>query len=242
MARTTRGVLMFALSGAFGCGGRESGINTGTSSGRDASAATAPGSDLGSGVDTSVGPDASPGSPNASTDRTECTPSDGGAPDACEGAIPYDSGIDPIDSLSPAPSPGLAIDASSSFDWIEQAFVGNWTGTRTDPWDPAARVLIHFDATKTYTAHCAVLDPMCSVWHYGTDEDLPNKTYNLFDLHANGTGEAYIQIAFSASEAIEGTLDLIAINADTTTLAFDFYPTWAAPTLGPVHFDLQRAP
>jgi hypothetical protein len=119
------------------------------------------------------------------------------------------------------------------------AIIGDWIGTRTDPWDPSATVLIHFDASGSYTAHCAGSDPSCSVWHYGTDADLPNKTYALYDLHANGTSVASIQIAFSSTEAMRGTLDGISLDSSATSMSFDFYPSWLG-MLGPVHFALKR--
>jgi len=134
---------------------------------------------------------------------------------------------------------GASIDAATPFGWMKQAMVGTWTGTRTDPWDPPATVTITLDASGSYSAHCVGSDPNCSVWHYGTDADLPNKTYQLFDLHTDGTGEAYIEIAFSATEVDQGTLDNIAIDPNATMMNLDFYPTWSG-RIGPVHLALVR--
>jgi hypothetical protein len=109
---------------------------------------------------------------------------------------------------------------------------------RTDPWDPAATVVVHFDASGSYTGHC-LATCQGGVWHYGTDDDLPSKTYQVYNLLPDQTGQAHIVITYSATEALDGTLDAIAIDSTATTLSFDFYPTWLG-MLGPVHFDLMR--
>ena len=107
------------------------------------------------------------------------------------------------------------------------------------PWDPPAKVTLHFDATGSYSAHC--VDPSCvgGVWHEGVDADLPEKTYHLFDWHADGTGEAYIVIAFSATDTNQDVMDEITIDPTATRMTFNFwYPSVGG--YGPVQFVLVR--
>jgi hypothetical protein len=99
---------MFALFWAFGCGGRESGINPGTTSGRDASAGTAPSSDSGSRVGASLGPDASPGSPNASAG--------GPSPDPDGSVTSYD-GAESFDASPSGSCPASEPNASDPCTW-----------------------------------------------------------------------------------------------------------------------------
>jgi hypothetical protein len=139
---------------------------------------------------------------------------------------------------APPSAPDSSLPPAPLFDWMRRAIVGDWIGTRTNPWDPPATVRIHFDASQSYTAHC--VDANCSVWHYGIDDDLPNKQYQLYDLHADGTGLGRIFVAFSATDALEGRMDSITISADQQSLSFNFYPDWLGRTIGPVHFDLTR--
>ena len=123
---------------------------------------------------------------------------------------------------------------------MKQGMVGDWIGTRTDPWDPPATVTVDFTASGTYSAHCEGDDPSCQVWHYGTDADAPEKTYDLYNLAADGTGIARIWIYFSdVDTTCQGTLSSITLNAASTSLSFDFEPTWIG-TIGPVHFALTR--
>jgi hypothetical protein len=116
--------------------------------------------------------------------------------------------------------------------------VGTWQGTRTNPWDPDATVVVHFDASRTYTAHC-LTDCPDGVWHYGIDDDLPSKTYDVFTIDSAQAGEAHIEIAFDTTEALQGTLEGIAMDSAATTLSFDFYPTWDG-TINAGHFTLTR--
>jgi hypothetical protein len=171
---------------------------------------------------------------------------DSGAPELRDAAASLDAttsrdatpSADATPSPDATPVPPPQIDASDRFSWMKQAMVGTWEGRRTDPWDTPAQVRIHFDASGKYTAHC-IPDSYGCVWHYGVDDDLPGKTYALFDLHADGTGMSHIGITFSASEVLAGTLDSITIDPAAMSLSFDFFPTWLGQ-LGPVHFDLRR--
>ncbi len=139
-----------------------------------------------------------------------------------------------IDVLQPAD------DAATTYEWLRGAMVGTWRGVRTDPWEPPADVLIHLDAAGRYTAHCTdqqASDPC--VWHYGTDQDLPGKTYELVTLTGNGKGSGRILIAFSATETRTGAFDSLVVDPTGMTMTFDFYPAWLG-ALGPVHFTLTR--
>jgi hypothetical protein len=150
--------------------------------------------------------------------------------DAARDSGARDSGVDA------APRPA---DASDALAWMRQAMVGTWRGVRTDPWDPPAEVVIHFDASGTYSAHCANPPFDGCVWHYGTDRDMPTKTYELVSVNGNGVGTGSIMITFQPTEALKGSLDAVGIDPTATEMTLDFYPTWLGQ-LGPVHFALTR--
>ena len=226
--------LVLATLSACSCGGRvgeapqeDAGSTESLDDGQ-----TSPGTrDSGAPVDATTPGDSSAPPAEAASDVQAEGPSDDGGLDT---APPNDL-LDASFEASPAPD----LDASTVFGWTQQAMIGSWIGTRTDPWDPPATVVVTFAQSGSYSAHCVVNDPNCLVWHYGTDADLPNKTYQLFDVHGNGTGESYIQIAFGSTSANQGQLDNIAIDPTATTMTMDFYPTWLG-RIGPVHLDLVR--
>jgi hypothetical protein len=215
---------LFALACAA-CGGRLGSTSSDGAGAPDASAGVVPSND--SGAET-IGIDASsPTGVVQGTDASQLGP-DASTPPELDASLPvFEAGPPPM------------IDASTPYSWLKEAMVGDWIGTRTDPWDPPATVTVHFDPTEWYSAHC--VDPSCvgGVWHRGTDDDLPQKTYHLFDLHADGTGEAYIVIAWTSTDTQQGILDEIAVDPTATMMTFNFwFPS--VGQYGPVQFTLVR--
>lgn len=224
-------LVLTALVGAPGCGGRYDSTPGGDAGGAGPVESGAPLADATAPTDVTAPPPI-----EASIDGELIPPSDEGGDAEFEAAPPPDDLLDASFEAGPPPD----IDATSPFGWMQQAMVGTWIGTRTDPWDSPATVTVTFEASGAYSAHCVVPDPSCSVWHYGGDQDLPGKTYQLFDLHANGAGEAYIEIVWPiVLTQQQGTLDNIAIDPTATTMELDFYPTWQG-RIGPVHLSLVR--
>jgi hypothetical protein len=157
-----------------------------------------------------------------------------------------DSGADAVapDTGEDVAQDVVAQDATTPFERLKQGIVGDWIGTRTDPWDPAAIVRVHFDASGTYTAHCVPATSSECAFHYESDDDLPNKTYDVYDLHMDGTGIARLFVVFpnDPNNPGQGTMDSIVLDATGSALTFDFYPSWLNSKIGPIHFTLNRAP
>jgi hypothetical protein len=139
--------------------------------------------------------------------------------------------------LGPRPN-----DRDGRYAWMKTAIVGTWRGTRSNPWDMSADVVLRFDAAGGYDARCTSGDPACSVWHYGTDDlSAQGRTYELEDVATNlkGSGRIGIPFTLDGTDVVTGSIERVDIDETGRELTFDFYPTWL-DRLGPVHFELQR--
>jgi hypothetical protein len=70
------------------------------------------------------------------------------------------------------------------------------------------------------------------------DDDSPLKTYELVDLHQNGTAAGNIVIYFGVDDLVPGRLDAVSLSTDAQHLTFQFWDG----QYGPLVFDLRRVP
>jgi hypothetical protein len=135
----------------------------------------------------------------------------------------YDVGIAPYD---------IPADA---FARLKLGMVGTWEGVRTNPWEPPAWVRITFEESGHYSARC--LDgggSSCTALNRGVDDDHPGKTYRPFDLYADGSGVARIQLYFGATFA-EELLDGIVLDPALRTMSMELHQG-----SGTNHYELHR--
>ena len=116
--------------------------------------------------------------------------------------------------------------------------VGTWMGQETNPWTVAFQVRITFGSDGHYSGHCAQTSCPASVFYYGLDDDSPLKTYQLIDLHANGTGTGRIVSYFGPNDVTNDLLDEVSVSTDAQHLNFEF---WHGQ-YGPLVFNLMRVP
>jgi hypothetical protein len=182
-------------------------------------------------------------------------PLDGGA--VRDVGQPYDRGLIP-DSTTPVD--GSAFDSGSfdggtfdsgAFDagaldtgfegdrlaWIKAGMIGDWAGTITTPWTGSYQVEITFRADGTYSARS--LDPNNTAFYYGSDDDDPNKRYDVFDVWANGHGRGWIDLTFGPSSFVRDELDMIRLSASQNLLRFDVWHV-ANGRYGPIEAQLNR--
>jgi hypothetical protein len=127
----------------------------------------------------------------------------------------------------------------TAFEQLRQAMVGTWLGQDSNPsWTEPYTVQIAFSADGHYSGHCAQPSCPAPVFYYGLDDDSPLKTYEIRDIHTDGTGGARIAILWDESYTGLCELDMIKLTPDLTQLHFEF---WNGD-YGPVVFDLTRVP
>jgi hypothetical protein len=122
---------------------------------------------------------------------------------------------------------------------LQYGFAATWSGTATAPsgWTtPSWQVWARFGADGTYSAHS--LDPSVPALYYGSDDDVPGKTYTLDDIQASGMGVGTIQVYFFENDWNTGDLKHIALSEDLSGMTFEFWKDG----YGPVVFDLHCVP
>jgi hypothetical protein len=152
---------------------------------------------------------------------------------------------------SPSPHvPGPCIEpaADAALARFQTGVVGSWVGTATTPtgWTWArATVEFTFFCDGHYHARCLVaeggLDPTyCVALYNGTDDDNPQKTYEIYDVRSDGKATAHIVVYFDISNTTtRDELEAIDLAAAGDRLAFDLIHL---DQYGPLHYDLQRVP
>ena len=126
--------------------------------------------------------------------------------------------------------------ASSEFLRIRDGMVGTWMGKQSNPWIASYQVRITFTSDGRYSGHCAQASCPSAVFYYGSDEDTSLKTYNLIDLHQDGTAYGRIALYFGLNNANSEILDEVFVSLDGQHLTFQF---WNGD-YGPLVFDLMR--
>lgn len=136
------------------------------------------------------------------------------------------------DTFSFLPSPTISVD---SLVELQEGIVGTWVGCLTTPWVPRYQVTITFRADGTYSsvAEEAVIHPAL---YYGTDDDSPEKVYELNDLQDDLEGIGQIDIVFWEGNTNRGELRNIRLTGDE--LEFEFFHRGE---YGPLLFQLYRA-
>jgi hypothetical protein len=127
-----------------------------------------------------------------------------------------------------------------TYQRVKAGMVGTWVGVETSPWVDPFTVRVVFGADGHYSAHCAQASCPAAVFYYGTDDDSPEKTYALTDVHADETCSGKIAIFFFPGDSTVGSLEAVTLSDDGQHLRFEFWSTWGGRS-GPVVFDLTRA-
>jgi hypothetical protein len=117
---------------------------------------------------------------------------------------------------------------------LRKGVLGTWVGTQTNPWQAACSTTMTFDAGGHYTAHST--GEACIVFYYGTNDDSPEKIYDLNDIQADGKGSGSLAIYFRPGDTNLGVLDHIVLSDDENQLSFEC----RKDGYGPLVFSLTR--
>lgn len=117
---------------------------------------------------------------------------------------------------------------------LEAGIVGSWAGCVTTPWVSPYWVTITFRADGTYSG-VALAGSDQPAFYYGTDDDSPEKGYELNDLQDDGEGIGHIDIVFWALNTNRGDLRDIRLMDDQ--LQFEFFHRGQ---YGPLTYQLYR--
>jgi hypothetical protein len=256
---------LFALSSAAGCGGRVSddgssgtgGATRGNDAGGSAGFAgtyggTAPGVgghvSTGPGGGSSVGGSGVAGGAGGSgvaggvggsgvgDNGVGVGGSAGGSPTPCvpPGACDCGGGVAGVPSCSEA---GVATctcagNGLAELQWIRAAMVGSWAGTGVNPWNGKHDVVFTFTADGHYSAHGTQ-----PALYYGSDEDSPDKTYELTDVSVENAASGSIVTWFFPGDVNHDELKQVTVSPDESHLQFEY---WHAAVYGPIVYDLHR--
>ena len=119
---------------------------------------------------------------------------------------------------------------------VRNGVIGTWIGTVATPWLPPYTVTFTFDSYTHYSARS--LDGDNPALYYGTDEDSPEKRYDITDIQDNGDATGYLDIVFGPGNYTRQSLAGIQLSADGDTLRFWFMEGGDA---GPLQYELRRA-
>lgn len=113
--------------------------------------------------------------------------------------------------------------------------VGTWAGCLTTPWVPRYWVTITFRADGTYTGVAEETAEGYPAFYYGTDDDAPEKVYELNDLQDDLEGIGQIDIFFFVGSVNRGELRNIRLTGNE--LEFEFFHRGE---YGPLLYQLYR--
>jgi hypothetical protein len=119
---------------------------------------------------------------------------------------------------------------------VKTGVIGTWTGTATTPWLSPYHVTFTFDSYNHYSSK-ALDGGGTPALYYGTDNDSPNKRYDITDIQANGDATGTIDICFDVGGCNRNKLQAIQLSADLSRLKF--YITYQ-DQYGPLEYDLTR--
>jgi len=119
---------------------------------------------------------------------------------------------------------------------LRKAVQGSWTGTVSTPWKPPYPVTMTFFVNGTYSARCT--QPDCVAMYYGTDDDSPEKRYDIQDLRSDDKGRGEVVFYFGPGNTNGGELRGMEVSGDGNALSFE---AWKG-TSGPLKFSLRRSP
>lgn len=117
---------------------------------------------------------------------------------------------------------------------LRDGIVGTWVGCVTTPWVPPYWVTITFRSDGTYSGVAApgAGEP---AFYYGTDQDSPEKTYQIDDLQSDLEGVGHIDIYFWPGDTNRGGLRNIRLMGNQ--LQFEFFHRDA---FGPLLYQLYK--
>jgi hypothetical protein len=106
---------------------------------------------------------------------------------------------------------------------LQDGLLGTWAGCVTTPWVPPYWITITFrdDGTYSGVAQLNQLGDWQPAFYYGTDEDSPEKRYELNDLQDSLKGIGQIDIFFWEGNTSRGDLRNIKLMGDQ--LEFEFF-------------------
>jgi len=122
----------------------------------------------------------------------------------------------------------------SSLAELQAGVVGVWGGCVTTPWVPPYWVTITLRGDGTYSS-VAIKGAGEPAMYYGSDEDFPEKLYELNDLQDSLKGIGQIDIVFWPGDVNRGELRNIKLMGDR--LEFEFFHRG---DYGPLTYRLYR--
>jgi hypothetical protein len=117
---------------------------------------------------------------------------------------------------------------------LRDSIVGTWSGCVTTPWVQPYWVTITFRDDGTYSSY-ALAGSALPALYYGSDEDSPEKVYEINDLQDDMDGVGQIDIFFWAGNVNRGDLRNIALMGNK--LEFEFFHR---SEYGPLTYQLYR--
>jgi hypothetical protein len=122
---------------------------------------------------------------------------------------------------------------------VRNGLIGTWTGTVTTPWVSPYAVTFAFDSYSHYSAKS--VDGLYPALYYGTDDDSPDKRYDISDIEDNGDASGFIDLVWSAGGGGDATREMLSgiqLSADGSKLTFWFMHMGS---YGPIKYDLRRS-
>lgn len=124
------------------------------------------------------------------------------------------------------PDPGAMLQESSSpthaVDGFRAGMIGKWNGVQSSEWEPSHPVELTFEASGNYHATC--LEPGCTAFFWGNDQDDSAKTWRLERVERNGAASGLLWVTYGPQRSPEkGTLSHVALSEDGSYLQFEFW-------------------
>lgn len=117
---------------------------------------------------------------------------------------------------------------------VQRRMVGKWHGSVTTPWEPVYEVDIEFFSNGNYSAHNTT--GTTPAFYYGSDDDSPEKTFQVLSLDANGANGNIVIYWWPGNTDVD-ELKAIKFSNGNTNLNFEF---WRDNRYGPVKYALKR--
>lgn len=125
----------------------------------------------------------------------------------------------------------------TTFEGLKAGIVGTWTGCVSTRWADDYNVTLTFRADGSYSGHALTAPPThepLAALYWGSDQDLPSKTYVMHDLQDDGTGRGEITIAAYTGETTRADIKNLRLMGNSLT--FEVF----SGSRGPVTYRLTR--
>jgi hypothetical protein len=121
--------------------------------------------------------------------------------------------------------------------------IGDWFGYTTNPWRTDYNVYLKINPNGNYQTVTSSQDEYCQftpVFYYGTNEDSPLRTLELYDILPSGYANGYIDIYFdgTSNNVVTDELRFIKFIDDETL----YLEMWHLNQYGPLKFYLTKSP